>query len=315
MFIMESQQNNISSQTMLSAIVGMMFLAPVINNNIKNNSDFSQEEKEFISWYIKVWYINLLFLIIVLVSTLLSMFYVYPILSWIITIGSLCVFIITTVSLFACISSINMRKSDEKIITDIQHKGQILKTYIPFYNFVLWFRQENYNMPYRWLKESILLRTIFIFWTLLLWNYVWIGILLVILVRILLLMMNVDIIPLSIKKAINSLFSCNPWEIIAYLFSIIISKFKNAEYETILQSRKLSYTQWQSFWIGIIIQYLAFIAILYFIHRNNIDISWIQIIILIATILWIFRVIIFYKYKKTFLKIPILSEIISLVFH
>ena len=46
---MESQQNNISSQTMLSAIVGMMFLAPLINNNIKNNSDFSQEEKEFIS--------------------------------------------------------------------------------------------------------------------------------------------------------------------------------------------------------------------------------------------------------------------------
>jgi hypothetical protein len=46
---MESQQNNISSQTMLSAIVGMMFFAPLINNNIKNNSDFSQEEKEFIS--------------------------------------------------------------------------------------------------------------------------------------------------------------------------------------------------------------------------------------------------------------------------
>lgn len=208
-----------------------------------------------------------------------------------------------------------MRKSDENIVTDIQHKWQLLKAYIPFANFVFWFRQENYNMPYRWLKESILLRTVYIFWTLLLWNYFWIGVLCVIIIRVGLLMMNIDIIPLSMKKAINSIFSCNPWEITAYLFAIIISKIKNTDYNTILQVRKQSYSQWQNFWMGIIIQYLIFIAILYLIYRNSLDISWIQIIVLIAAILWIFRIIIFYKYKKTFLKIPIISEFVSLVFH
>ena len=56
-----------------------------------------------------------------------------------------------------------MRKEDEKIKQDIQNKKQLLKSYIPILNFKYWFHQEDYNMPYRWLKESILLRTIFIF--------------------------------------------------------------------------------------------------------------------------------------------------------
>ena len=128
-------------------------------------------------------------------------------------------------------------------------------------------------------------------------------------------MMNVDIIPLSIKKSINSMFYCNPWEIFAYLFAPIVSKLRNSDYNTVLQARKQWYAQWQTFWIGIIIQYLAFLAIIYLIYRNNLYISRNQIVLLFATILWIVRVISFYRYKKTFLKIPILSEIISLVFH
>ena len=170
-------------------------------------------------------------------------------------------------------------------------------------------------MPYRWLKESVLLRSIFIFGTLLLWNTFWIWIISVIIIRVVLLLMNIDIIPISVKRAINSLFSCNPWEIFAYIFSPIISHLKHAEYETILEARKQAYAQWQSFWIWIIVQYLAFIAIVYFIHCNNFEISWHQIILAIAVILWILRIIIFCKNKKTLLKIPILSEIVSLVFH
>lgn len=312
---METNQNNISSQAMLSAIVGMMFFAPLLKNKVENNPDFSEEEKNFIMWYIQVGFVNLVFLVITLTVTLINMFWINPVLSWIIVIGSFAVYIITIFSLFACVNGLTMRKSDEKIITDIQHKWQLLKSYIPIVNFVFWFRQENYNMPYRWLKESVLLRTLFIFWTLLLGNSFWIWVFIVIIVRITLLMLNVDIIPLSMKRAINSLFSCNPWEISAYIFSPIISKIKKADYQTILQARKQSYAQWQRFWIWIIIQYLAFIAILYFIYRYSIDISWIQIILIIAMILWITRIVLFYKYKKAFLKIPIISEIISLVFH
>ena len=45
---METQQNNISPHAILSAIVGMMFLAPLIKRNIKFDTDFSEEEKDFI---------------------------------------------------------------------------------------------------------------------------------------------------------------------------------------------------------------------------------------------------------------------------
>jgi len=313
---MENQQNNISPQAMLSAIVGMMFFAPLIKRSVDNDPDFTQEEKDFIASYIKVWYANLTLFIIVISVTIMNLSWIHPILSWIITVGSIAIYIITIFSLFACVNNLTMRKEEETLTANIQHKWQLLKAYIPIVNFVLWFRQENYNMPYRWLKESILLRTIFIFWTLLLWNSFGIWVVSFIVVRIVLLMMNIDIIPLSMKKAINSLFSCNPWEIVAYIFALIVSKIKNVDYVTILQARKQSYAQWQNFWIGIIIQYIVFIAALYFIYRDIMDeINWFQTVLAVAAILWIVRVIIFYKYKKTWLKIPIISEIVSLVFH
>ena len=310
---MENQQKDISSQAMLSAIVGMMFFAPLVNNNMKNDATLSSEEKEFIIWYIQVGYVNLILLIITLATALINIFWSSMILYWIITFWSFCIFAITVFSLFACTNNINMRKSDEKIVTDIQHKWQLLRAYIPGMNFILWYRQEKYDMPYWRLKESILLWTVFIFWTLLLNSYFGIWILVAIVVRIVLLMINVDIIPLSIKKVINSAFSCNPWEMFAYIFAPIVSKIRKADYITVLQSRKQLYAQWQTFGIWILLQYIIFIGILYLIYRN-INVSWIQIILWIAAILWIVRMIIFYKYKKSFLRIPIISEFISLVF-
>lgn len=311
---METQQNNISSQVMLSAMSGMLFCAPFIKNSIKYDASFSEDEKNFIMWYVQVWFVNLVFLAIVLVAELANMIEFYPVLSWIITIWSLAIYIITVFSAFSCANGLSMRKSDETIMQDIQHKGDLLRAYIPILNFFLWFRQENYNMPYWWLKESILLWNIFIFWTMLLWCSFGIWMLIIIIVRVILLLLNIDITPLSSKKAINSSFSCNPSEITAYIFAPIVAKIKKADYWMILQARKQSYAQWQNFWLWIIIQYLLFMGILYLIYRNII-ISWVQIVLWIAAIFWLLRVILFYKYKKTFLKIPILSEIVSLAFH
>lgn len=310
---MENKQNDIWSQAKLSAIVGMMFFAPLVENNVKNDISFSQEEKEFILWYTQVGYVNLILLIVTLIAAIINAFWNLTILYGITTFWSFCIFAITILSLFSCNNNINMRKPDEKIATDIQHKWQLLKSYIPGFNFILWYRQENYNTPYRWLKESILLWTIFIFWTLLLKSYFGIGMLIAIIIRISLLMINIDIIPLSVKKAINSSFSCNPWEVFAYLFATIVSKMRKVDYLTVLQARKQWYSQWQSFWIWIILQYALFIAIIYFIYRH-VNLSRINIIWLCGMLLRLIRIVIFYKYKKNFLKIPILSEILS-IFH
>ena len=310
---MENEKNIISSDAKLSAIAGLMFFAPFVKNRL-NWDYFSEEEKNFIQWYIQIWYLNLVFLIIVFISALTDFFRVNWILYWITTIWSYAIYIISVFSIFACASDLSMRNDNESVVQNIPHKWLVLKAYMPIINFVIRFRQENYNMPYWWLKESILLRTFFIFWTLFLWNSFGMWVLIIIAVRIILLMLNVDIVPLSMKKAINSKFSCNPWEILAYLFAPIVSKIRKTDYETVLQARKQEYQQWQNFWIWIIIQYILFIGIMFLLYRW-ISISFDNTILFIAMLFWIIRVIIFCMYKRKLLRIPILSEIVSLIFH
>jgi len=311
---METERSIISSEAKLSSIAWVMFFAPFVKMRVKSDPDFTEEERDFIAWYVQVWFVNLIFLAIVGLASLFNIYLNESILSWIITICGIAIFIISVFSIFACANDLTMRKENETLMQNIQHKEQVIKAYTPVLNFILWFRQENYSMPYRWLKESILLRTVFVFGTLLLWNSFWLGVLIIILVRVSLLLLNVDIIPVSMKKAINSIFSCVPWEVMAYISAPIVSKIRKADYETVLQARKQWYAQWQALWIWIIIQYILFIGILYLLYRE-IDITINDIILLFAAILWIVRIIIFYVNKKMFLRIPVLSEIISLIFH
>lgn len=310
---METEKNIISSEAKLSAIAGVMFFAPFVKNRIKSE-EYSEDEINFINWYVQVWFLNLIFLVIVLLSAITNFFEASRILTWITTIWSFAIYIISAFSAFACANDLSMRGPNESVNQNIQNKWLLLKAYTPIMNFILRFRQENYNMPYRRLKESILLRTFFIFWTLLLWNSFGIWVIIIIAVRVILLLINIDIVPLSMKKTINSLFSCNPWEIFAYFFAPIVSKIKKIDYETILQAQKQWYAQWQIFWIWIIIQYILFIGIIFLLYRT-IRISLDNVVLFIAMLLRIVRVILFYIRKKTVLKIPILSEIVSLVFH
>ena len=310
---METETNIISPDAKLSAIAGVMFFAPFVKNRIKTDS-FSEDEINFINGYVQVWFLNLIFLAIVLIAALTNFLDASWIRTWIINIWSFAIYIISVFSIFACANDLNMRGPDESVNQNIQHKWLLVKAYTPILNFVLRFRQENYNMPYRRLKESILLRTFFIFWTLLLWNSFWMWVLIIIAVRVILLLLNIDIVPVSMKRSINSLFSCNPWEIFAYFFAPIVSKIKKVDYETILQARKQSYAQWQIFGIWIIIQYVLFIGMIFLLYRW-INISLDNLILFIAMFLRIIRVILFYIKKKTILKIPILSEIVSLIFH
>ena len=311
---MDTTKNNISPQAMLSAVAGLMFFAPFVKRSVNSDTSFTEEEKDFIMWYTQIGYINLIFLIIVLIPALLNIFIVWPYLSWIINIWSIAIFIISIFSIITCANSLGMRKSDEKIMYNIQHKWWVLKSFTPILNFFLRFRQNDYSAPYRWLKESILLRTCFIFWTLLLWTSFWLWILIIIFVRVILLLCNIDIIPLSMKKTINTSFLCNPWEIFSYVFATIISKLRRIDYDTVLQTKKLQYSQWQNFWISIILQYLMFLGVLFLIYHNNINFSLDELILYVAVALWIIRIIIFSINKKTVLRIPILSEIVSLIF-
>ena len=313
---MESQKSIISPHAMTSAVAGMMFFAPFVKKNLNSDPLLTPEDKSFIMWYVQVWYANLVFLIIVLITTLWNLFWVNPILSWVITICSFAIYLITLFSLVACANSLSMRNENESIMQKIPQKGLLLKVFMPIVNFAIWFDKKDYNMPYRRLKESILLRTAFIFGTLILGPSLGVGILIILAVRIIMLLLNIDIIPISMKKAVNSLFLCNPWEMMSYISAPIFSKLKKIDYETALKTEKEKYLQWQDFSIWIMLQYILFIWIIYLFYRWMPVSLWAnQIILLIAILLRLFRICIFYINKKTFLRIPILSEFISLIFH
>ena len=311
---MDETKNIISSQAKLSAIAGMMFFAPLVKRNIKSDPLYSDEEREFVSWYIKLWYFNMIVLWIVIVAALLNFVMIEPIISRIVIIWSMVVFISILMWIFACAGEAGLRATQESPIQNIQHKGQIFRVFIPIINFSLRYRQNDYSKPYRRLKESLFLRTIFVYWTLIFWTYFWYIILWVILIRFILVLLNVDIIPMNVKKAINSAFICNPEEMMAYVFMPLTAKFKRLDYDTALAKEKEKYQNWQNLWIWIILQYAIFFAILYLLY-SWINIWWESVLLLISAILWLIRVIIFYAKKRAFLRVPVLADIISLVFN
>lgn len=62
-----------------------------------------------------------------------------------------------------------------------------------------------------------------------------------ILIRFILVLLNVDIIPMNVKKALNSAFICNPEEMIVYIFMPLTAKFKRLDYDTALVKEKEKY--------------------------------------------------------------------------
>lgn len=313
---MESQKSIISPHAMVSAIAGMMFFAPFVKKNLDSDLILTDEDKKFVMWYVQIWYANIIFLLIVVVAAILNLFWGNPVLSWVITIGSIAVYIITIFSIFACANGLSMRSENESIVQNIPQKGQLLKSFIPIINFSSRFRKEDYNMPYWRLKESVLLRTFFIFGTLLLGQSFGIWVLIIIAVRVIMLLLNIDIIPLSMKKALNSCFLCNPGEMMSYLSAPIVSKIKKIDYESVLQMGKDKYIHWQTFWIWIILQYILFLGILYLLHDGILHATLLEkIILLVAISFRLIRVIMFYLHKKSLLRIPILSECTSLIFN
>ena len=80
---METEKNIISSEAKLSAIAAVMFFSPFVKNRVKSDSSFSDEERDFIAWYVQIWFVNLVFLIFVLAASITNVFVVNWILSWV----------------------------------------------------------------------------------------------------------------------------------------------------------------------------------------------------------------------------------------
>ena len=310
---MESRNNN--AKLTITAIAGILFFSHFIKRSPHYLNE-TIENKVFLDHYLKIGEINLIFLIVDLFFLGMNFFVENIILEYGINLLSITILLL---SFFAVLFAIGWYQIDfsqnEKLIP-----SQILKFFIPFYNVKLWIWETNYEKPSRRLKESILRWTISSFLWIFFWKTLWCIFLTIFWIRLFLLCLKIDIIPLQLKRDINKIFLKFPHEISAYLFyRIAILKTNHTETE-ILQQKKLLYQspipcEYATIKEKITLWILGIIPIgIFIITHISFKISWIAIfeIIMFLFFYLVFFSTFYYQYlnKKMFLRIPFLYELL-----
>ncbi|MDR0369026.1 MAG: hypothetical protein LBH96_00360 [Candidatus Peribacteria bacterium] len=300
--------NNISNNAMLSALAGILFFAPLIKTN---GNDFNPLEQQFIQGYKKVGKLNFALGGLIIGILIIQYFLPNSIRDWILTMIAGIICLISFISSICCINQIQLFDINETQETEIHQKDKVIISFIPLYNRFLRYKSPNFQTPYRRLKESVLWRTIFIFATLLFGYQLGTMIIGILIIRIILLLINKDIIPNNLKKLINHSFLIYPEEIIGYLIGRIKSTYKKSDSSQEINRAKQNYSTPSASHINILLQYLSSIGILVLlIHPTSIyEIS----IIAIALLFWIGKTIMNYLQYQKIPNIPILYELLSLI--
>ena len=206
------------------AFCAIMFFAPLIKNNLKTNWSLSNEDKSFISWFIKLWYLNILLLTISIIFRVIQVrtnnVIIQKINMWflILLAISLCIWTL----LVALNKNINPNQSEE--INNENNLDKLLY-FIPLYNIYIWYEHHQFEWDNSLIKSSILLRTLFTMSSIFIPNiYVNICILVLILFKII---YSVSWLTFWTKRneQINNFFQKNPDEIRWYVSWTIKSLF------------------------------------------------------------------------------------------
>lgn len=298
------------------SLSALMFFSPLIQKQIKKRSDISKDEKNFIQWFIKIWYMNILMLIL---SIWLQIIFYLTNIGFIqsISIITTTILAISLViwSIYA-ISGKELIKSNQIVneINSSQKKINIIINYIPLYNIYLRYKKHNFENPDLVLKESILVWSTLLV-TLLLFNnekIIWFGITIIV-IRVITLLNNINFWEKT-KNFVNSLFKKNPEEIRWYVIWTIKTIFNKKSLKENINTNKtifeliikIEYKQ-------ILLEYiLLFILGLYLIYYWYIN----QNISLLFSIVFILGryVVMIIKWKRV-PHLPIIKEITSLFFN
>lgn len=221
---METNNTNSTNQRNEFAFSAIMFFAPFIKNNLKTNKSLSDEDKIFVNWFIKLWYLNILLLWISIIFWILQIrtnnIILQKISMWflILLAISLCVWTI----LVALNKNINPKNAEE--ISD-KNKLEILLSFIPLYNIYIWYENHQFQWDNSIIKSSILLRTLFTLSSIFAWNtYINVAILWLIIFKITYTISGINFGEKR-EEHINNAFQKNPEEIRGYLSWTIKSLF------------------------------------------------------------------------------------------
>lgn len=232
-------KNNSTNKKNEFAFSAIMFFAPLIKNNIKNNDNLSQEDREFIIWYIKLWYINIILLVITIVLWIIQLItnslIIKKISIWFLI--WLAVFLFIWTLLVALNKNIN---TNNKAIEKEQDYNQLLH-FIPIYNIYIWYENHKFEWENSTIKCSVILRSIFALAAIFIMNiYVNIFILCVILIIAL---CNINWIYFwsKLKQALNNSFSKNPEEIRWYICGPFYALFNKKSIKDNIEEQKKHY--------------------------------------------------------------------------
>ena len=287
---MEQPQNTITSNDILTSLAGILFFGP-----------FIKSEHLFVQGYCRVWKLNLVLLILTFIAFVGAYFYPHLLLNRMIVLSAGAICVISAFSIFSCLNEVQLFAANETLQHEIPHKEMIIKSFLPVYNVKLWYQSTNFHTPYRWLKESILWRTFFSFVALVFGVQVGTFFLALIAIRLLLLLVNIDLIPNNLKKFLHHGFLVHPEESIGKVLSFTKKEEKAGE-ETQIQASMMNIT----------LQYLTFIALLRLIRRNVV-IDYQLIVPLLALLYLIARALLTYWNYRRLPPLPILNELWSLV--
>lgn len=231
----EIKKTDSNTKTQLS-LAAALFFSPLVQYMLKtSNRDINENEKSFIKWYIRFGYFTLLFGGITIISWLLHYLLVLDIFNVMYT-GSIFILLgLLLISVVSILSDISLMKWKEWILHSYSIEGNkkdVLLKYLPLYNIYLWYQNHSFEKPNRWIKESLMLWTIFILFASF-GSIVWsIIVLICIIIRVASLMSDIDILNIKNKQQLNKLFLKNPEELrwyisgfVSYLLKAIIHIF------------------------------------------------------------------------------------------
>lgn len=220
----EIKKTDSNTKTQLS-LAAALFFSPLVQYVLKKNErDLWETEKQFVRGYIKFGYLTLAFGVLVIFAGIMNYLLVMDIWNVIYTVSIFILLFLLLISVVSILSDISLLKSGNNEMTMYNVNGSrkdILLKYLPLYNIYLWYQVHSFERPNRWIKESILMRTIFllisIFWSIR-WSTI---VLIIIIIRIASLMSDIDILHTQRKKQLNVLFLKNPEEIRWYISGFV----------------------------------------------------------------------------------------------
>ena len=311
---MIEEKNTYSNKTELS-LSALMFFSPLIQNQMKKRSDINENDKNFIKWFIKIWYLNIFMLIL---SIWLQIIFYLTNISLIQNIG----FVITIIlaislviwSIYAISNKelIKINKSENEKISQ-KDKISFIINYIPLYNIHLRYKKHNFNEPDMILKESILVWGMVSIFLLVSNEIITWFLVILIVIRIITLINGINLWEKT-QKLLDNLFKKNPEESRWYIIWTIVTIFNQKSLQENIETSKNNFKlilkiEHKQILLEYIILFIMGLYMIYYGYINQ------NISLIISTIFILMRYLVMIVKWKHVPHLPIIKEITNLFFN